>query len=118
MTREQIYRQQMEELGIWSDAFAPAVHVLAIQERELTRMLKAWRTAAKNRNAEPSVLDPIYAQISALRRDILQRQDALGLTPKGLQRLRRGQPETEVKPQAGGLEKALQDLADKVAAYD
>lgn len=87
-SKEAIYKQQLESLGVYDPAFDPAIHVLCIQERELSRAMKAWKaTAAKDRS--PLITDPIYQEISKLRRDILARQDALGLTPKGLQRLRK-----------------------------
>lgn len=88
MAKEQVYIQQLQDLGVYDPAFDPAIHVLCIQERELSRAMKAWKaTAAKNQS--PLITDPLYQEISKLRRDILARQDALGLTPKGLQRLRK-----------------------------
>lgn len=88
MAKEATYKQQLMDLGVYDPAFDGAIHVLCIQERELSRAMKAWKaTAAKNE--APSITDPLYAEISKLRRDILARQDALGLTPKGLQRLRK-----------------------------
>ena len=88
MAKEQVYIQQLQDLGVYDPAFDPAIHVLCIQERELSRAMKAWKaTAAKNQ--APLITDPLYQEIAKLRRDILARQDALGLTPKGLQRLRK-----------------------------
>lgn len=88
MAKEQVYIQQLQDLGVYDPAFDPAIHVLCIQERELSRAMKAWKaTAAKDQS--PLITDPLYQEISKLRRDILARQDALGLTPKGLQRLRK-----------------------------
>ena len=89
MGKEQQYKQQLESLGVYDEAFDPAIHVLCIQERELSRAMKAWKATAPGKNESPSIMDPLYAEISKLRRDILARQDALGLTPKGLQRLRK-----------------------------
>lgn len=89
MGKEQQYKQQLESLGVYDEAFDPAIHVLCIQERELSRAMNAWKATAPGKNESPSIMDPLYAEISKLRRDILARQDALGLTPKGLQRLRK-----------------------------
>lgn len=89
MSKEQQYKQQLESLGVYDPAFDPAIHVLCIQERELSRAMKAWKATAPRKDDAPSIMDPLYAEISKLRRDILARQDALGLTPKGLQRLRK-----------------------------
>ncbi len=88
MAKETVYQQQLKDLGVYDPAFDPAIHVLCIQERELSRAMKAWK-ATVPKNTAPSITDPLYVEISKLRRDILARQDALGLTPKGLQRLRK-----------------------------
>ena len=88
-SKEATYRQQLESLGVYDPAFDPAIHVLCIQERELSRAMKAWKATAPSRNDSPLITDPLYQEIAKLRRDILARQDALGLTPKGLQRLRK-----------------------------
>ena len=88
MAKEQEYKQQLIELGVYTPAFDNVIHVLCIQERELSRAMKAWKATAQPKEA-PLITDPLYAEISKLRRDILARQDTLGLTPKGLQRLRK-----------------------------
>lgn len=88
-SKEAKYRRQLESLGVYDEAFDPAIHTLCIQERELSRAMKAWKATAPGKNESPSIMDPLYAEIAKLRRDILARQDALGLTPKGLQRLRK-----------------------------
>lgn len=91
-SKEARYKRQLESLGVYDPAFDDAIHVLCIQERELSRAMKAWKATAPGKNESPSITDPLYAEISKLRRDILARQDALGLTPKGLQRLRKNAP--------------------------
>mgnify|MGYP003293611231 CR=1 FL=1 len=88
MTKEAQYKQQLQSLGVYDPAFDGAIHVLCIQERELSRAMKAWKATASKDQA-PLITDPLYQEIAKLRRDILARQDALGLTPKGLQRLRK-----------------------------
>lgn len=85
MTREQKYMEQMQALGIWQDAFLPAVKELAGMERELQRLQKRWRERGC---PVETIRDPLYPSICALRRDILSQRDALGLTPKGLKRFR------------------------------
>ncbi len=87
MTKEQIYRQQMEQLGLWQEAFAPAVHQLATMERELSRTMKAWKATAAEGEA-PSVLDDHYKVIQKQRAVIASLRDSLGLTPKALRRIR------------------------------
>lgn len=115
MTKEQVYRKQMEELGIWEDAFAPEVATLAQMERDLTRAKKAWAATAEP-GGKPSVLDPLFGVVTGLRRDILAHRDALGLTPKGLRKLR-GQ--TAAGPSEQNLiTERLNAIAERVAAYD
>lgn len=81
LTREQKYREQLRDMGVWQEAFAPEVHMLAMMEREHQRLLKTWKAAG-------SPPDETYQVIERQRRDILSHRDALGLTPKGLHRLR------------------------------
>lgn len=102
MSKEAVYKQQLIDLGVYDPAFDPAIHVLCIQERELSRAMKAWKATA-GKNDAPLITDPLYAEISKLRRDILARQDALGMTPKGLQRLRKttGPSSPDAAPIAG-----------------
>lgn len=103
MAKEAQYKQQLQNLGVYDPAFDGAIHVLCIQERELSRAMKAWKATA-GKDEAPLITDPLYTEISKLRRDILARQDALGLTPKGLQRLRRQatpQGETAPPPSSG-----------------
>jgi len=89
VTKEDLYKQQLSAMGIYEPAFDAAIHTLAVMERELSRVQKAWKATAPDKDTPPSPLDPHYALIQSLRKDILNHRDALGLTPKGLQRLRR-----------------------------
>lgn len=114
-SKETTYRRQLQDLGVYDPAFDPAIHVLCIQERELSRAMKAWKaTAAKDQ--APLITDPLYQEISKLRRDILARQDALGLTPKGLQRLRKNATPTsaDAAPIAGTPNQGFAALMNKL----
>ena len=115
MSKEQVYKQQLSDLGVYDPAFDPAIHVLCIQERELSRAMKAWK-ATVGKDEAPSIADPLYQEISKLRRDILARQDALGLTPKGLQRLRKNAAPAsgEAVPIAGTANQGFAALMDKL----
>jgi hypothetical protein len=115
MAKEEIYKQQLQDLGVYDPAFDPAIHVLCIQERELSRAMKAWKATAAN-GAAPLITDPLYQEISKLRRDILARQDALGLTPKGLQRLRKNAAPTssDAAPIAGTPNQGFAALMNKL----
>lgn len=115
MAKETVYQQQLKDLGVYDPAFDPAIHVLCIQERELSRAMKAWK-ATVSKNEAPSITDPLYAEISKLRRDILARQDALGLTPKGLQRLRKNAATTssDAAPIAGTANQGFAALMNSI----
>ena len=115
MTKEQIYQQQMVELGIWEDAFAPEVSTLAQMERDLTRAKKAWSETAPP-GGKPSVLDPHFAVITGLRREILAHREALGLTPKGLRKLRG--PVADGPSEQDLITERLSAIAERVGAYD
>lgn len=82
MKAEDKYKAQLEELGIWRDAFEPEVHTLCMMERELRRAQKAMKEGDEDENADR------YKVVLQLRRDILSHRDALGLTPKSFKRLR------------------------------
>lgn len=91
MPKETAYVAALTELGIYSPAFDGEIHQLCILERELSRAMKAWKATAEDKSTAPSFTDPHYEIIAKLRRDILAHRDALGLTPKGMARLRRQQ---------------------------
>lgn len=115
MAKEQQYIQQLTDLGVYDPAFDGAIHVLCIQERELSRAMKAWKATAPDLKTAPSITDPLYAEIAKLRRDILARQDALGLTPKGLQRLRKQMvPAGDSAPPPAAGNQALTQLLDSI----
>lgn len=114
-SKEATYRRQLQDLGVYDPAFDPAIHVLCIQERELSRAMKAWKATA-GKDQTPLITDPLYQEISRLRRDILARQDALGLTPKGLQRLRKNAAPTsaDAAPIAGTPNQGFAALMNKL----
>ena len=88
MAKEAVYIQQLEALGVYNPAFDSEIHMLCIQERELSRSMKAWKATAVTKDDAPLITHPLYVEIAKLRRDILARKDALGLTPNGLRRIR------------------------------
>lgn len=76
-------------------------------------MVKSWKAAGspvtdETANGSPTS-DKTLDAITRLRRDILSHRDALGLTPKGLHRLRRtGAAEPEDKDGQGTVLKLIQ----------
>lgn len=117
MTREQTYTQQLQDLGIYELAFEPEIHTLAIMERDLQRALKAWKATAE-KGKQPSVTDPIWTAICSLRRDILAHRDALGLTPKALQRLRAKTEGAGAGSEQSAICSRLDRILDEVNSYD
>lgn len=115
MAKEAEYKRMLETLGVYDPAFDPVIHTLCVQERELSRAMKAWKATAPSKNEAPLITDPLYAEIAKLRRDILARQDSLGLTPKGLQRLRRQQGSSaEAAPISGTPNQGFAALMDSI----
>lgn len=112
-SKEAQYQALLQELGVYSSAFDPVIHMLCIQERELSRAMKAWKETAADGKA-PLITDPLYGEIAKLRRDILARQDALGLTPKALLRLRRQTPPSDSAPPPSTGNQAFTDLMDRI----
>lgn len=115
-TKENKYISQLKDLGVWQDAFEPAVHSLAILEREEARARKEWKATAAEGSA-PSVLDEHYAVICQLRREILTHREALGLTPKGLSRLR-GKSTEPTETAVSALGKSFDKLWEAVSSYE
>ena len=113
MTKEEKYRQAMISLGTWNEAFAPAVHSLCVLERETSRLRADWKRTAPPSKA-PSALDPHYAQIRANEREISALRDALGLTPRGLRRLK-GVQTAEGTGEAPAATSVLQLVREKYA---
>ena len=87
MTREQVYTQQLKDLGVYEPAFDPLIKDLAKAERRRTRAEKAWSATAPP-GGKPSFLDPHYQVVAQLDREILGYREVMGLTPKSLRRLR------------------------------
>ena len=102
MTKEEKYKAMMESLGTWNAAYAPLVHELCILEREISRARAAWKRTAPP-GSPPSPLDPHYAMIRQMVREETNLRDALGLTPRGLRKLRGvGTSEGSGEEHAGG----------------
>ena len=87
MTKEENIREQMIALGTWNIAFGPVVHSLCVLERETARIRKEWKLTAPPGRA-PSAMDPHYAVIRSNERESNALRDALGLTPRGLRKLK------------------------------
>lgn len=137
MKAEDKYKNQLVELGVYQPAFDAEIHTLCMMERELRREQKEWReaktaldtirsAASESNNSKKNDLASLhkavnshYALILQLRRDILSHRDALGLTPKGLQRLRgKENPVGSAGSAMQSFGGVLDALRDKVSSYD
>ena len=109
MSRENDIRAQMIDLGIYRQAFDPVIHKLCIQERELSRAMKAWKASSPN-----DFESPLYAVILKQRDAIAKLEDRLGLSPKALKTLQRQQPQEAdtVAPSNGNA--AFSAILDKI----
>lgn len=86
--REDEYVSQLRAMGTYEDAFYPVVHELCILERELSRARKEWKASKSPDEIHASFDNPLYDRVRQLRSDILAHQNALGLTPAGLRKLK------------------------------
>ena len=116
MTKEQIYRKQMQDLGIWDPVFDPELTLLCQIEREYTRIKKSWAATAPP-GGKPSFLDDHYPIIQKLRAEILQHREALGLTPKALKKLT-GAAVTDAPEAKELISHKLDQIASRVMGYD
>lgn len=94
MTREEVYKKQLMDLGIYDPAFDPEIKELAKLERQKTRAEKEWSATAPP-GGKPSVLDPHYPVILQIGDKIQQHRNALGLTPTSLRKLKGAYYETQ-----------------------
>ena len=116
-SKEDKYIEQLKELGVWTEAFYPAVHQLCTQERELSRVQKAWKATQPEGEKHPDFTHELYGVITQLRRDIRASRDELGLTPKALKRLKGAAPASPDAPQQGIISR-LDEIKRRVEAYD
>ena len=116
MTKEKVYREQMEALGIYEEIFEPEIRTLCRIEREYTRAQKAWSATAPP-GGKPSFLNEHYPVIQKLRAEILQHREALGLTPKALRKLT-GVAGADTPEQKDLIASKLDQIAARVASYD
>ena len=112
--REDVYREQLKELGIYEPAFEPEISALARMERRKTRAEKAWSATAP-KGQKPSFLDPLYQVVVQLEREILTHRETLGLTPKALRKLRGAPPAGPSEPEQ--ITAKLDLIAQRVAGY-
>lgn len=117
MSREEDYTAQLQALEVYEPAFAPAIHDLCVTEREYGRAMKAWREAARDAGTQAQASDDLYAVVSKLRASIQGQREALGLTPRGLQKLR-GKPKVDGGVAGEAMSRKLDAIWEKLQAYE
>ena len=116
MGRKEQYIAQMKELDSYEPAFLPAINDLITTEHEYSRAMKAWREDAKRRNAPALTSDVAYSEVLRLRKEVSGQREALGLTPRGLQKIR---GRSSAEGVAGeGLSRKLDALLAMCERYD
>lgn len=91
-SKEDVYKAQLIELGIYEPAYNSAIKELCMIERELSRarkQLKAKHTGPDKKLDDYAYFtDPLYGVVKQLYASALAYKDALGLTPKALKKLK------------------------------
>ncbi len=116
-TKEQVYREQLQALGIYHEILEPEIKTLARVEREYTRAQKAWSATASPPGSAPSFLDPHYAIVQKLRAETLQHRESLMNTAKTLVKLT-GAAGNTMPNKNDLIAQKLDAIAERVAAYD
>lgn len=111
-TKEEKYKSQLVALGIYEEAYDPAIHELCVLEREMSRARKQLKASAPDGQA-PSYADPLYGVVRQLQTNILAYRDALGLTPKSLKKLK-GQAGSSAPP--AGVQNPLEVILSRHGA--
>lgn len=116
-TKEQVYREQLQALGIYHEILEPEIKAVARVEREYTRAQKAWSATASPAGSAPSFLDPHYAIVQKLRAEGLQHREALMTMAKTLAKLT-GTAGVEAPEQKDLITAKLDRIAERVSGYD
>lgn len=84
-------REKMENLGVFKEEFAPTIERYVKLSKEYSRLYKEYErdeypccTTSGNSGARKS---PTVMVLETLRKDLLQLEESLGLTPRGLMKI-------------------------------
>ena len=125
-TREQTYKAQLQELGIYDPAFDPLIKELAQKERQRKRAQDEWSEKAKKKaeaagedpkKAKPDFADELWDVITDLDKMILAYRESMGLTPKSLRRLKGAASADPAQSAAAGISARLDAIAERVSRY-
>lgn len=93
--REVLIADKMRDAGTYDPIYDEEIHVLAGMERDLKRALSQWKKSRDKGGDGGDFNSPLWPAVQQLRKDVLSHYDSLGLTPKGMKRLRAGGGEVE-----------------------
>ena len=113
MTREQTIKAKMQEAGTYDRIFDEEIHVLAGMERDLKRALSRWKAPAARGGDGGDFSAALWPVVQQLRKDVLAHYDSLGLTPKGMRRLKSAAVPDAAAQQGGSSQTS--DLLDRLA---
>lgn len=95
MKREDAIADKMREAGTYDPIYDEEIHVLAGMERDLKRAMSRWKGKVECGGEGGDFNSPLWPVVQSLRKDVLSHYDSLGLTPKGMKRLRSGGGEAD-----------------------
>lgn len=107
--QERIYAEQLKALGVYNEAFDGAIHELCVLKRELRRA-RSELSKKHPKDKYKAFTDPLYSVIQRIETEVLAREDSLGLTPKGLLKLK---GKLEAPPPAKPTETTLSIIQKK-----
>ncbi len=83
-------KERMEKLGVYKEEFAPTVARYVALNKEYYKLYKQYATDGYRCTVEATGGEkkaPIVTTLESLRKDLLQMEESLGLTPRGLLKL-------------------------------
>lgn len=97
-------KERMERLGVYREEFQTTIERYVALQTEYKKLYKQYKAdeyqcAVPGANSEKK--SPVVTTLEALRRDLLQMEESLGLTPRGLLKLN----ENAFKKSTGGAKK-------------
>lgn len=114
MTREQLIADKMRAAGTYDPIYDEEIHVLAGMERDLKRALSQWKKKKKDGGDGGDFGAALWPVVQQLRKDVLAHYDSLGLTPKGMKRLRANAEGSDGV--AGAASPVVAEMLDKLRA--
>ncbi len=83
-------RERMERLGVYKEEFEPTVERYVAMNKEYNKLYKQYAAEGYRCTVEATGGEkkaPIVTTLESLRKDLLQMEESLGLTPRGLLKL-------------------------------